>query len=73
MISVFIIWAARTDRAYKAAMRYLIIQILSGVLLAAGAVVRAAENGSVDFGAIGWLVLGGSSSYLHLVSNARSR
>ena len=51
--SVFIIWAARTDRAYKAAMRYLIIQILSGVLLAAGAVVRAAETGSVDFGAIG--------------------
>ena len=51
--SVFIIWAARTDRAYKAAMRYLIIQILSGVLLAAGAVVRAAETGSVEFGAIG--------------------
>ena len=57
--SVFIIWAARTDRAYKAAMRYLIIQILSGVLLAAGAVVRAAENGSVDFGAIGLASPGG--------------
>jgi multicomponent Na+:H+ antiporter subunit D len=51
--SVFIIWAGRTDGAYKAAMRYLIIQILSGVLLAAGAVVRAAETGSIAFDKIG--------------------
>ena len=51
--SVFIIWAGRTDRAYSAAMRYLLIQIVSGVLLAAGAVVRAAETGSVAFNEIG--------------------
>jgi len=51
--SVFIIWAGRTDRAYSAAMRYLLIQIVSGVLLAAGAVVRAAETGSVTFNEIG--------------------
>ena len=51
--SVFIIWAGRTERAYSAAMRYLLVQILSGVLLAAGAVVRAAETGSVTFDKIG--------------------
>ncbi len=51
--SVFIIWAGRTDRAYSAAMRYLLIQIISGVLLAAGAVVRAAETGSVAFNDLG--------------------
>lgn len=57
--SVFIIWAGRTDHAYKAAMRYLIIQIVSGVLLAAGAVLRAAETGSVQFDSIGIDSLGG--------------
>ncbi len=34
--SVFLIWAGRTERAYRAGMRYLIIQVGSGVLLLAG-------------------------------------
>jgi multicomponent Na+:H+ antiporter subunit D len=53
LASVFIIWAGRTDKAYSAAMRYLVIQLMSGVLLAAGAVVRAAETGSIAFDKIG--------------------
>ena len=51
--SVFLIWAGRTERAYSAGMRYLIIQVLSGVLLAAGAVLRAHETGSLAFDKIG--------------------
>ena len=35
--SVFLIWARGTERALKAGMRYLVYQVLSGVLLLAGA------------------------------------
>ena len=35
--SVFLIFASRTERSYGAGMRYLVIQIISGVLLLAGA------------------------------------
>ena len=57
--SVFIIWAGKTERSYQAGMRYLIIQVLSGVLLAAGAVVLARETGSFAFDFIGIESLGG--------------
>ena len=48
--SVFLIWASRTERAYRAGMRYLIIQVGSGVLLMAGALLHYAETGSLTFG-----------------------
>ena len=60
--SVFLIWARRTQRSYVAGMRYLIIQVLSGVILLAGALFYAAENGTLAFGYIGlegiagWLI-----------------
>ncbi len=57
--SVFIVWAGKTERSYQAGMRYLIIQVLSGVLLAAGAVVLARETGSFAFDFIGIESLGG--------------
>ena len=47
--SVFLIWARRTERAYKTGMRYLIIQVLSGVLLAVGALVHYSQTGSLAF------------------------
>ena len=47
--SVFLIWARRTERAYRAGMRYLIIQVGSGVLLLAGALFQVAETGSIAF------------------------
>jgi multicomponent Na+:H+ antiporter subunit D len=47
--SVFLIWAGRTERAYRAGMRYLIIQVGSGVLLLAGALFYVAETGSIAF------------------------
>ena len=37
--SVFLIWARRTERSYRAGMRYLIIQVGSGVLLLAGTLI----------------------------------
>ena len=38
--SVFLIWASRTERAYRAGMRYIIIQVGSGVLLLAGMLIH---------------------------------
>lgn len=60
--SVFLIWARRTRRSYVAGMRYLIIQVLSGVILLAGTLVYASENGTLEFqfiglnGLAGWLI-----------------
>lgn len=47
--SVFLIWASRTERAYKAGLRYLIIQVSSGVILLAGIILYYHDTGSVDF------------------------
>ncbi|EPJ43991.1 MAG: monovalent cation/H+ antiporter subunit D [Osedax symbiont Rs1] len=61
--SVFLIWGRRTQRSYAAGMRYLIIQVLSGVILLVGALFYAAENQTLAFGYIGldsisgWLIL----------------
>jgi len=51
--SVFLILARRTEKARKAAGRYLMIQVLSGVILLAGVLVWASQTGSVAFGHIG--------------------
>ncbi|TWT48125.1 Na(+)/H(+) antiporter subunit A [Rubripirellula amarantea] len=47
--SVFLVWASGTQRAYHAGMRYLIIQVTSGVLLLSGAILRYVETGSLQF------------------------
>ena len=48
--SVFLIWATRTEAAYRSGMRYLVIQVGSGVLLLAGIIVHATATGSIVFG-----------------------
>ncbi|MFC3149935.1 Na(+)/H(+) antiporter subunit D [Litoribrevibacter euphylliae] len=53
LTSVFLIWARRTDRAYASGVRYLIIQVLSGVLLLAGLLIFAKVNNSLLFTHIG--------------------
>jgi len=50
--SVFLIWASRSERAYRAGVRYLVIQVGSGVLLLAGIILRFHQTGSLAFGAI---------------------
>jgi len=47
--SVFLIWARRTEHSYAAGMRYLLIQMGSGLLLLFGAILLARETGSVEF------------------------
>ncbi|MGI9510922.1 MAG: Na(+)/H(+) antiporter subunit D [Geminicoccaceae bacterium] len=62
--SVFLIWARRTERAYHAGMRYLVIQVGSGVLLMAGALLHYADTGSLTFGEFGLDSLGGILIFL---------
>lgn len=63
LTSVFLVWARRTDRAYRSGMRYLIIQVLSGLLLLGGVIAHAADGNSLAFEYIGleslasWLIL----------------
>jgi len=47
--SVFLIWARRTEQSFAAGMRYLLIQMGSGLLLLFGAILLAQETGSVEF------------------------
>lgn len=60
--SVFLVWAKRTQSSYVAGMRYLIVQVLSGVILLVGTLFYAAENNTLEFGYIGldgiagWLI-----------------
>jgi len=50
--SVFLIWARRTEGAYRTGLRYLVIQVFSGVLLLAGTVLMYRDTGSVSFHAM---------------------
>ena len=60
--SVFLIWARGTQGAYNTGMRYLLIQIGSGVILIAGVVLYFDETSSIAFenmslGSLGtWLI-----------------
>ena len=56
--SVFLIWSRRTDRAYAAGMRYLIVQVCSGMILLAGILIHLRETGSIAFEALGLNGLG---------------
>ena len=47
--SVFLIWASGGETAFKTGLRYLVIQVGSGVLLMAGAILLAQETGSIAF------------------------
>ena len=59
--SVFLILASGTEKANKAAMRYLLVQVASGVMLLAGASLYWREVGSLAFGA---MELGGLGTWL---------
>ncbi len=60
--SVFLIWARRSERAWRAGLRYIIIQVLSGVLLLSGALIHYHQSGSLAFSFLGldglaaWLI-----------------
>ncbi len=56
--SVFLIWASGNERANRSGMRYLIVQVGSGVLLLAGALIHYAETGSLAFDHLGLVSFG---------------
>jgi len=62
--SVFLIWATGTERSFRTGMRYLIIQVGSGVLLLAGALLILADTGSIAFDHIGIESLGGKLIFI---------
>ena len=47
--SVFLILASNTQRSYKSAFRYILIQVSSGMFLLAGAVLLMSETGNASF------------------------
>ena len=47
--SVFLIWSRQTETAYRTGMRYLMIQVGSGVLLLAGVLLYVQGGGSIEF------------------------
>lgn len=50
--SVFLIWARRSEGAYHTGMRYLTIQVGSGVLLLAGVIMHYSATNSIAFDAM---------------------
>lgn len=59
MTSAVLVFARRTERALATGMRYLIMQVGSGVLLLAGALIYGANTGSLAFEHIGLDAPGG--------------
>jgi multicomponent Na+:H+ antiporter subunit D len=57
--SVFLVWASRTQASYRSGMRYLAVQLLSGLLLLTGGLVLYAQTGSIRFDFVGLEGLGG--------------
>lgn len=53
LTSVMLIWARRSERAYRAGMRYLLAQLVSGLLVLAGIVVRHQSGAGIGFDDIG--------------------
>ena len=62
LTSVFLIWARRTEQSYHAGMRYLLFQVISGLLLLGGIIAYANVHDSLAFediglsGIHGWLI-----------------
>lgn len=62
--SVFLIWARGTERAWRAGMRYILIQLVSGMLLLFGALQQLAATGSLRFEHLGLDAPGGMLIFL---------
>ena len=63
--SVFLIWARRSERAWRAGLRYILIQVFSGVLLLAGALIHYHQSGSLAFSFLG---LDGLAAWLMFIA-----
>ena len=65
--SVVLVWAGGEKGAYRAGMRYLIIQVISGVLLLSGAILEYSVDGSLAFESFS----GGDISIMNLTPGAQ--
>ena len=65
LTSVFLVLASGSERARGAAMRYLLFQVTSGVLLLAGAAMMASATGSIAFTQ---MQLGDTASWLIFIA-----
>jgi multicomponent Na+:H+ antiporter subunit D len=59
--SAFLVWASRDDASARAGLRYLLFQVLSGMLLLAGVLWHISATGRIGFDEIG---LDGGASWL---------
>jgi len=62
--SVFLIWARRNERSFHAGLRYLVVQVGSGVLLLAGIILHYRQTGSITFEHMGTDSLAGVLIFL---------
>lgn len=53
LASAFLIWAGRTERSHRAAMRYLVAQVSSGLLMLAGILWRVQGGEGTEFAFLG--------------------
>jgi multicomponent Na+:H+ antiporter subunit D len=51
--SAFLVWAGRSPSAYGAGLRYLVVQVASGLLLLAGAIFHQLNHATLAFGGVG--------------------
>lgn len=51
--SVFLIWSNRTERSSASGLRYLVYQVVSGLLLLCGAIFYWQKHGSLEFSHLG--------------------
>ncbi len=63
--SVFLVWASRTEASYRAGMRYIIIQVGSGVILLSGVLLHLRDGNSLAFEHLG---LGSTATMLILLA-----
>ena len=47
--SVLLIWARGTEKSFRAGLRYLVYQLISGMLLLVGVILYATSKGSIEF------------------------
>ncbi len=63
LTSVFLIWARKSEKSLASGVRYLVVNVVSGVLLLAGALIHAYHTGSIAFEYLGlnspgaWVIL----------------
>lgn len=57
--SVSLVWARRTQRGYRAGVRYLVAQVISGLLLLGGIAVHVQAGRGIEFDYIGLTGVGG--------------